>query len=50
MTTTSMRINQGLALSIGSVRDQLAWFKAGDMVPASVTEEMLIDASFVQTI
>lgn len=49
MTTTSMRINRDLGLSVSSVRDQLDWFKAEGMVPAEVTEEMLIDPSFVAT-
>ncbi|GGK27037.1 ABC transporter substrate-binding protein [Salinarimonas ramus] len=49
MTTTSMRINRDLGLSVSSVRDQLDWFKAEGMVPADVTEEMLIDPSFVAT-
>jgi NitT/TauT family transport system substrate-binding protein len=50
MMNGSQRINQGLALSLQSVRDQLEWFKAEGMVPATVTEEMLIDPSFVPAI
>ena len=50
MTTTSMRINKGLAMSVGSVRDQLAWFKAEGLVKAEITDEMLIDPSFVTAI
>lgn len=50
MATTSMRINRNLAMSIGSVRDQLEWFKAEGLVKPTVTEAMLIDPSFVAAI
>jgi NitT/TauT family transport system substrate-binding protein len=50
MTTTSQRINRGLAMSLQSLRDQLAWFKAEGLVKPEVTEEMLIDPSFVAAI
>jgi len=50
MMTTSQRINRDAALSIQSLRDQLAWFQSEGMVDAGITEDQLIDASFVPSI
>ncbi|ARJ68978.1 ABC transporter substrate-binding protein [Paracoccus contaminans] len=49
MATTSMRINDGLALSMGSITDQLEWFKREGMVSPDITSETLVDSSFVQS-
>jgi NitT/TauT family transport system substrate-binding protein len=49
LATTSMRINQGLALSVASVTDQLQWFKDEGLVKGDVTEAMLLDTSYVET-
>ena len=45
----AMRINQGAALNLSSVKDQLAWFQSEALVPKSVTIEMLVDSGFVKT-
>jgi len=45
----AMRINEGAALNVASVADQLAWFKAEKLVPEGVTIEDLVDAQFVTT-
>lgn len=46
----AMRINAGLALSLGSCVEQLEWFKAEGMVKDAITNEQLFDTSFVKTI
>ena len=46
----SMRINQGLALSLDSCVEQLEWFKSEGMVKEAITNEQLFDASYVKTI
>jgi len=45
----AMRINQGAALNLTSVKDQLAWFQKEGLVPKSVKIEMLVDPGFVNT-
>lgn len=45
----AMRINANAKLNLGSVEDQLEWFKAQNMVPAGVTIDKLVDTSFVET-
>src|SRR6185437_12534839 len=37
----AMRINKNLAMSLGSLNDQLDWFKSEKMVDASITPAML---------
>jgi NitT/TauT family transport system substrate-binding protein len=49
-TDGAMRINKGLAMSLGSLKDQLAWFKAEKMVKDTITPEMLFDTSYVKVI
>ena len=44
-----MRINENAKLNIGSVEDQLEWFKSENLVPAGITMETLVDTSFVET-
>ncbi|WP_340110446.1 ABC transporter substrate-binding protein [Pikeienuella sp. HZG-20] len=46
----AMRMNEGAALNIASIEDQLDWFKAEDLVPAGVTMETLVDSSYVAAI
>ncbi len=46
----AMRINEGLALSLGSCVEQLEWFKSEGMVKDAVTQEQLFDTSYVKTI
>ncbi len=45
----AMRMNEGAALSLASVEDQLEWFKSEGLVPETVTMEKLVDTSFVET-
>lgn len=45
----AMRINEGAALNVKSVEDQLAWFKAEKLVPEGVTMDDLVDTRFVTT-
>jgi NitT/TauT family transport system substrate-binding protein len=45
----AMRINEGAALNVASVKDQLDWFQSESLVPRGVTLEMLVDTSFVKT-
>ncbi len=45
----AMRINEGAALSIASVEDQLEWFKSEGLVPEGVTMDKLVNTSFVET-
>ena len=44
----SMRINNNLAMSLGSVTEQLDWFKSEGMVKDTITPEMLFDTSYVE--
>jgi NitT/TauT family transport system substrate-binding protein len=44
-----MRINEGARLNIASVRDQLEWFQAQGLVDESITLDMLVDTSYVET-
>lgn len=43
----AMRINEGAALNVESVEDQLEWFKSENLVPEEATMETLVDTSFV---
>ncbi|MGR3485339.1 MAG: ABC transporter substrate-binding protein [Paracoccaceae bacterium] len=45
----TMRLSEGAALDIGSIRDQLEWFQSEDLVDASITLETLVDDSYVET-
>ena len=46
----TMRLNQGAALNVASVRDQLEWFQSEGLVDASITLDQLVDTSYVKTI
>ncbi|WP_290691525.1 MULTISPECIES: ABC transporter substrate-binding protein [unclassified Haematobacter] len=46
----AMRINPGLALSLGSCVEQLNWFRSEGMVKDTVTEAQLFDTSYVKTL
>ncbi|MGB0412486.1 MAG: ABC transporter substrate-binding protein [Pikeienuella sp.] len=46
----SMRINQGAALNISSVEDQLNWYKSEGLIDADVALSTLLDTSYVETI
>ena len=45
-----MRLNEGAALNVASVADQLAWFQSEGLVDADITLETLIDTSYVETL
>ncbi|WP_424985862.1 ABC transporter substrate-binding protein [Microbulbifer sp. S227A] len=44
----AMRINKGAALNMGSVEDQLGWFKSEGLIKNSITTETLVDPSYVE--
>ncbi|MEM8951339.1 MAG: ABC transporter substrate-binding protein [Pseudomonadota bacterium] len=46
----TMRLNENAALSVASVKDQLAWFQAEGLVDADITLDTLLDTSYVDTI
>ncbi|MEM9796316.1 MAG: ABC transporter substrate-binding protein [Pseudomonadota bacterium] len=46
----TMRINEGAALNMASVRDQLEWFQSEGLVDASITIDTLVDPSYVETV
>jgi len=45
----TMRLNEGAALNVGSIADQLAWFQSEGLVDADITMDMLVDTSYVKT-
>ena len=45
----AMRINAGAALNVGSLQDQLDWFKTEKLVKGSITMDTLVDRSYVKT-
>lgn len=44
----SMRLNEGAALNLASIEDQLNWFKAEGLVDAGISLETLVDSSYVE--
>ena len=46
----TMRLNEGAALNVGSVRDQLEWFQSEGLVDADITLDTLLDTSYVETL
>jgi NitT/TauT family transport system substrate-binding protein len=45
----TMRLNEGAALNVASVADQLSWFQSEGLVDADITLDQLIDTSYVKT-
>ncbi|MEI2385106.1 ABC transporter substrate-binding protein [Breoghania sp. JC706] len=45
----AMRLNPNARLDMGSVKDQLAWFKAEHLAPESLTLEKLVNTNYVET-
>jgi NitT/TauT family transport system substrate-binding protein len=45
-----MRINEGAALNLASVADQLAWFQDEGLIDAGITIDQLVDDSYVEII
>ncbi len=46
----TMRLNEGAALNLASVRDQLDWFQSEGLVDADISLDTLVDPSFVDLI
>lgn len=46
----AMRINANAGLNMGSVTDQLDWFKSEGLVKDTITAETLVDSSYVEMI
>lgn len=46
----AMRINKNAALNMGSVEDQLSWFKSEGLIKDSITSETLVDPSYADMI
>tara|TARA_R110000751_G_scaffold288076_4_gene393290 strand:- start:142861 stop:143874 length:1014 start_codon:yes stop_codon:yes gene_type:complete len=44
----AMRINADAAMNVASIKDQLDWFKAEDLVKDSITYDTLVDGSYVK--
>lgn len=44
----AMYLNEGAALNISSLQDQLSWFQSEDLVSKDITMEMLVDPSYVE--
>lgn len=44
----AMRINKGAALNMGSVEDQLNWFKSEGLIKDTITTDTLVDPSYVE--
>jgi NitT/TauT family transport system substrate-binding protein len=45
-----MRLNDGASLNIGSIKNQLEWFKSEGLVKKSITLDTLVDQSYVKII
>ncbi|MEQ6249941.1 ABC transporter substrate-binding protein [Sulfitobacter sp. HNIBRBA3233] len=45
----TMRLSEGAALNVASVRDQLEWFQSEGLVDADIPLDALVDTSYVQT-
>ncbi len=46
----AMRINEGAALNLASVQDQVAWFKSEGLVGTGIPFEHVVDTSYVEMI
>lgn len=46
----TMRLNEGARMNVASVRDQLEWFQAEDLVDADIPLDALIDTQYVETL
>ncbi|GFE64970.1 ABC transporter substrate-binding protein [Litoreibacter roseus] len=44
----TMRLNEGAALNMASVEDQLGWFQSEGLVDDTITVDTLVDPSYVQ--
>lgn len=46
----TMRLNEGAALNVASIQDQLSWFQSEGLVDKSITLDTIVDSSYVKTI
>jgi NitT/TauT family transport system substrate-binding protein len=46
----AMRINEGAAINVASVRDQLEWMQSAGLVDSAITLDTFLDTSYVDTI
>jgi NitT/TauT family transport system substrate-binding protein len=46
----TMRLNEGAKMNVASIRDQLEWSQAEDLVGKDIPLDALIDTSFVETV
>lgn len=46
----AMRINEGAAINVASVRDQLEWMQSAGLVDSAITLDTFLDISYVDTI
>ena len=46
----TMRLNEGAALNMASIEDQLKWFQAEALVDPDITLDTLVDTSYVKTV
>lgn len=46
----AMRINEGAAMNLDSIEDQISWFKSEGLVKESVTVDTVVDPSYVPII
>ncbi len=46
----TMRLNEGAALNVASIADQLGWFQSEGLVDAGITLDTLVDGSYVDTL
>ncbi|MBO27181.1 MAG: ABC transporter substrate-binding protein [Rhodobacteraceae bacterium] len=46
----TMRLNEGAAMNVASIADQLSWFQSEGLVDEDITLETLIDTSYVKTL
>ncbi len=44
----TMRLNEGAALNIASLEDQLSWYQSEGLVDADITIDMVVDRSYVR--
>jgi NitT/TauT family transport system substrate-binding protein len=46
----AMRLTPEAALNVGSLRDQLDWFKSEDLVDRDIAFDTVVDTSYVATV
>ena len=45
-----MRLNEGAAINMASLQDQLSWFQSEGLVDGDITLDQVVDSSYVKTI